>query len=51
MNQNYPKWLPRDIQDTFYLFDELNEVTKLFQILSNRIASEFNFIEPDTHVS
>lgn len=46
-----PKWLPKEFQTSYHLFDELVEIEKLSKILCIRSISEMDTNEPDFTVS
>lgn len=45
-----PKWLPKDLQNSYHLFSDLSRATVTFKWLSNRYLSEISIDVPDTHV-
>lgn len=48
---NCPKWLPKDLQNSYHLFNELSRATVTFKWLTNRYLSEINFNVSDFYVS
>lgn len=48
---NGPKWLPRDLQTSFYLFDDVGSASSEIKCLANRFLNEINLKIPDNYVS
>lgn len=46
-----PKWLPKDLQNSYHLFSELSRAAATFKWLTNRYLSEINLNVPDLYVS
>lgn len=46
-----PKWLPKDIQNSYNLFNDLSRAAVTFKWLTNRYLSEINSNVSDLYVS
>lgn len=44
-----PKWLPKDLQSSYHLFDEMSRAIVTFRMLTNRFLININV--PDLYVS
>lgn len=51
MSVNGPKWLPRDLQLSFYLFDNIASASSEVKCLANRFLIEINQKISDIYVS
>lgn len=45
-----PKWLPKDLQNSYHVFNDLSRAIVTFKWLSNRYLSEINLDVPDIYV-
>lgn len=50
LKMNCPKWLPKDLQGSYHLFNEISRAAVTFKWLTNRYLSEIKFDEPDLYV-
>lgn len=48
---NQPKWLPRDLQDSFYLFNEFERMVTRFKFLGKQFTIQLSLSIPDIEVS
>lgn len=45
------KWLPRELQESFHLFDDVRDATLVFKTLTARFLHEINLRVSDIYVS
>lgn len=46
-----PKWLPKDLQFSYHLFGELEQMVTTFRCLGKRFAVEMSLKDPETNVN